>query len=92
MIVKAIYRGLKQVGRVYHNGQIIFQNSPVEFHLLEDGKLIILGAYSANSFTDGLYLDCAPDIDWIYPVQNGNVLTIEQVYSAVQNGNVLEVE
>lgn len=63
---------------------------PVEFHLLEDGNLIIVGAYSANSLPDGLYLDCAPD--WIYPEQNGNVLTIEQVYSAVQNGNVLEVE
>ena len=90
MIVNAIYHGRKQVGRVYHNGQIIFQNSPIEFHLLEDGKLIIVGAMMANLLPDGVYIDCAPD--WIYPVLNGNVLTIEQVYSATPNGNVLEVE
>lgn len=90
MIVNAIYHGLQQVGRVYHNGQIIFQNSPIEFHLLEDGKLIILGAMMANQLPDGVHIDCAPD--WIYPVLNGNVLTIEQVYSAKLNGNVLEVE
>lgn len=92
MIVNAIYHGLKQVGRVYRNGQIIFENSPVEFHLLEDGKFIIVGAYSAVGLPDGLYLDCTPNVEWIYPVQNGNVLTIEQVYGAVQNGNVLTVE
>lgn len=90
MIVNAIYHGLQQVGRVYHNGQIIFQNSPIEFHLLEDGKLIIVGAMMANQLPDGVYIDCAPD--WIYPVLDGNVLTIEQVYSATLNGNVLEVE
>lgn len=91
MIVKAIYQGTTPVHRVYHNGQIIFQN-PVEFHVVEDGKLIILGALSANSLTDGLYLDCAPEVEWIYPVQSGNVLTIEQVYLATQSGNILEVE
>lgn len=92
MIVKAIYLGARPVHRVYHNGEIIFQREPVEFHRIEDGKLIILGALNANSQPDGLYLDCAPNVEWIYPVQVGNVLTIEQVYSAVQNGNVLEVE
>ena len=90
MIVNAIYRGSKQVSRVYHGGAIIFECSPVVFHVIEDGKLIILGAMSANSHADGLYLDCEPD--WICPEQNGNVLTLEQVYSAVQNGNVLTVE
>ena len=70
-------------------------SEPVEFHVIEDGKLIILGAYSAKSSSDGLYLDCTPntpEVEWIYPVQNGNVLMIEQVYSATQSGNVLEVE
>lgn len=90
MIVKAIYHGLQQVGRVYHNGQIIFQNSPIAFHILDGDKLIIVGALSALELPDGVYLDCTPD--WAYPVQNGNVMTIEQVYSATQNGNVLEVE
>lgn len=95
MITKAIYYGTRPLTRVYHNGAVIFQSihsEPIEFHVVEDGKFIILGAMNANSFSDGLYLDCAPDIDWIYPVQNGNVLTIEQVYGAVQNGNVLTVE
>ena len=92
MIVKAIYRGTTPVHRVYNNGKIIFQGSPVEFHVIEAGKLIIVGALNANSFSDGLYLDCAPDAEWIDPVQNGNVLSIEQVYAATQSGNILEVE
>ncbi len=92
MITKAIYYGTRPVTRVYHNGVIIFSGEPVEFHVIEDGKLIILGALNANSYPGGLYLDCAPDVEWIYPVQNGNVLTLEQVYAATQNGNILEVE
>lgn len=95
MITKAIYYGARPLTRVYHNGVIIFQgkpSEPVDFHVVENGKLIILGAMSMTSLPDGLYLDCAPDVEWVYPVQNGNVLTIEQVYSAVQNGNVLTVE
>lgn len=36
-------------------------DTPIEFHLLEDGKLIILGA-RANSQPNGLYLDCAPNM------------------------------
>lgn len=129
MIVQAIYHGLNQIVRVYHNGEVIFQNSPIEFHLIEDGKLIIIGAMSAIQTADGVYLDCAPGEDtggsgdggenpgetpggdsggnsgdntggddtggsseWIYPVKNGSVLTIGQVYSAIKNGNVLEVE
>jgi hypothetical protein len=91
MIVNAIYRGAKPVQRIYHCGEIIFRGEPVEFHVMEDGKLIILGALRANDLPDGLYLDCAPNVEWIYPVQSGNVLTIEQVYGAVQNGNILEV-
>lgn len=92
MIVKAIYHGTKPVQRIYHNGKIIFQGVTVEFHVIEDGKLIIVGAINANSLPEGLYLDCGNGDEWIYPVQSGNVLTIEQVYGAVQNGNVLEVE
>lgn len=78
---------------------------PVTFNLIEDDKLIILGAHTINSMDDGLYLDCEPDAsepdipepdipdsEWVYPVLNGNVLTIEQVYSATQNGNVLVIE
>ena len=34
--------------------------SIVEFHVREDGKLIIVGAMNADSRPDGLYLDCAP--------------------------------
>lgn len=90
MVVNAIYHGSQPVHRVYHGGKIIFERSPVAFHVIEDDKLIILGALSVKSYADGLYLDCEPD--WIYPEQKGNMLTIEQVYSATQNGNVLEVE
>ena len=71
---------------------IIYSTPPAEFHVVEDGKLIILGALSANAMTDGLYLDCVPEADWIYPVQSGNVLTVAQVYLATQSGNILEVE
>ena len=91
MIVNAIYHGATPVQRVYRNGQIIFQRiADFDFHVVEDGKLIILGALNANSLPDGLYLDCAPE--WVFPVQSGNVLAVEQVYKATPNGNVLEVE
>ena len=92
MIVNAIYHGASEIHRVYHNGEIVFENNPVEFHVIEDGNLIILGAYSAKEYPDGLYLDCAPDVEWESPVQTGNVLRITQVYSATLNGNVLEVK
>lgn len=95
MVANRIYLGKNMVYRVYHRGEIIFLRDPITFHVIEDGKLIILGAHTANSLEDGLYIDCEPElpeVDWIYPVQNGNVLTIEQVYAATQNGNVLEVE
>ena len=92
MIAKAIYLGTTPIRRVYHGGEIIFDRSPVEFHMIEDGKLIIVGAMETSSRPDGLYLDCAPEVDWIYPVQNENVLNIKQVYNAVQDGNVLTVE
>ena len=90
MIVNAIYRGSQQVHRVYHGGEIIFERSPVEFHVIEDGKLIILGAMSANSHADGLYLDC--EHDWTYFDQSKKMLTVERVYSAMQNGNVLYLD
>lgn len=95
MIVNAIYHGLKQVGRVYRNGAIIFENSPIEFHVFEDGKFIIVGALTANSLPDGLYLDCSPDVnptEWIDPILDGTTLTIRQAYSATLNGTTLEVK
>ena len=93
MIVRAIYLAKRLVRRIYHKGQIIFQGEPVVFHMIdEEGRLIILGAYTIKDLEDGLYLDCEPVGEWEYPVQEGNVLTITQVYSATQNGNVLEVE
>ena len=78
------------VSQIWHRGKLIFQREAVTFHVVEDGKLIILGALTAVNSPDGVYLDCSPD--WVYPVQNGNSLIIEQVYKATQNGNVLEVE
>ena len=90
MIVNAIYHGSQQIHRVYHGGEIIFERSPIEFHVIEDDKLIIVGALSAIELPDGVYLDCTPD--WIYPEENGNVLTVRQVYGATENGNVLVVE
>lgn len=92
MIVNKIYLGMGMIHRIYHRGEMVYQRDPIAFQVIEDGKLIILGALKANSLPGGLYLDCAPDVDWIYPVKSGNVLTIEQVYKATQSGNVLEVE
>ena len=89
MIVRAIYHGTKLVPRVYRKGHIILQTGPVEFHVVEDGKLIVLGALNANSLPDGMYLDCVPE--WVYPEQSGDVTTVEQVNSAKQTGDVLEV-
>lgn len=90
MVVNAIYRGSTRLQKVYRGSQLIFQGvEPFEFHLLEDGKLIIVGAMSALPLQDGLYIDCAPN--WIFPEQNGDVLTIRQVYSATLNGSTLEV-
>lgn len=90
MRIRVIYHGFKLVSKIVHDGEVVFQRSPVVFHVIEDGKLIILGALNANNLPDGLYLDCTSG--WVYPVQDGNVLTIEQVYKATQNGNVLGVE
>lgn len=95
MIVDAVYFGKIPIERIYFGKELIFQAEtaePVVFHVIEDGKLIILGAHTINDLPSGLYLDCAPEASWIYPVQNGNTLTIEQVYSATQNGNALGVE
>lgn len=35
--------------------------TPVEFHQVDNGKLIILGAMEANSLPNGLHLDCTPN-------------------------------
>jgi hypothetical protein len=91
MVVNAIYRGLTRLQKVYRGSHMIFQGvEPFDFHIIEDGKLVIVGAMSAVSLPDGLYLDCSPD--WEYPELNGDVLTITQAYSATLNGDVLEVE
>ena len=90
MAVTRIYHGESMVYRVYHKGEIIFLRDPITFHVIKDGELIVLGAITANSSPEGLYLDCAPR--WTHPVQNGNVLTITQVYEATRTGNVLGVE
>ena len=90
MVIKAIYHAGKPILKICHKRKVIFQATPVVFQVIEDGKLIILGAHSVVSAPEGLYLDCAPE--WTYPVQNGNVLRVEQVYSATQSGNVLRVE
>lgn len=95
MIVDAVYFGKIPIERIYFGRELIFQAEtvePVVFHVIEDGKLIILGARSVVSTPEGLYLDCAPEADWTYPVQDGNVLRVEQVYKATQSGNVLRVE
>lgn len=65
--------------------------TPIEFHVFDDGKLIIVGAYSAVGLPDGLYLDCTPEVERDSPVQTGNVLRATQAYSATRNGSVLEV-
>ena len=101
MIVNAIYHGLNQVFKIYRNGEAVFVSSPIEFHVIEDGKFVIVGAMSAISKEDGLYLDCEPDEpeepedipeNWEDPVLNGYILDVSQVYSATQNGYILEVE
>ena len=92
MIVNAIYHGASEIHRVYHNGEIVFQINPVDFHIIEDNKLIIVGSYSVKEYPDGLYLDCAPDVEWEPPVQTGNVLSVSQVFLATPNGSVLEVQ
>lgn len=95
MNVQKIYHGTRMLNRIYHSGKIVFLCDPIEFHVIEDGRLIILGALTANSTLDGLYLDCEPDVselDWTYPVLEGKVLKLYQVYDAVLNGNVLGVE
>lgn len=62
---------------------------PIEFHVFDGDKLIILGALSALPFEDGLYLDCSPA--WTYPELNNGVLTIRQAHTATMNGSTLEV-
>lgn len=89
MIVNAIYHGLNQVHRVYHTGKLIFQRDPIQFHITEDDKLIIVGAMSAISLPDGLYLDCAPE--WTEPEVVDGILHLRQAYSITQNGTILEV-
>ena len=62
------------------------EESEVILQEIIDGKLVINGAYSLYETDKALYLDCAPEVDWIYPVQNNTTLTIEQAYSTVLSG------
>ena len=89
MILKSIYKGTKSIQKIYHNGGEISFYKPIAFQVVEDGKLIIIGALTVNNLPDGLYLDCTSD--WVYPVLRGNTLTVEQVLSATLTGNTLEV-
>lgn len=92
MIVNAIYHEQNQVHRVYHGNQLIFQGmKPVQFHVIEDGKLIIRGAKSMRVIGDALYLDCSPNVEWNYPVVENGVLKIRQAHTATMNGSTLEV-
>lgn len=90
MKIKRIYRDAKMIPRIYHCREIVYLRDPIVFHVIEEDKLIILGAITANVLPGGLYLDCISD--WVYPVQSGNVLSIERVNKATQTGNILEVE
>lgn len=92
MAIQIIYYGTQLIDKVYHNYEVVFKSNPIILQKIDNGKLILLGAYETNEKDDGLYIDCSPKTEWIYPVQNGNILTIEQVYNATQNGNILEVE
>lgn len=90
MLARA-FPGLMMLSRAYRSMAFIPRTADVDFHVIEDGKLIIQGAYSMTDLPDGLYLDCAPNVTWEAPVQTGNVLHVSQVYDATQNGNVLGV-
>lgn len=80
----------------YTFAQGISTEKEIVFHTVEGGKFILLGAYSTLISNGALYIDCEPVYDenseWIYPLQSGNVLRIEQVYNAIKNDNVLRLE
>lgn len=82
-------RPLRRVMQIYLSDSASAPREPIEFHVYDGDKLIILGALSAVSLADGVYLDCTPN--WTYPVIDGSTLTVQQVYSATQNGTTLEV-
>lgn len=90
MLARA-FPGLMMISRAYRYMAFLPRTADIDFHIIEDGKLIIQGAYSMTDLKDGLYLDCAPNVTWEDPVQTGNVLHVSQVYDATQNGNVLGV-
>lgn len=69
MRVIRIYSARKIIPRIYHRKEIVYQRDPIAFQVVEDGKLIILGAITASSLPDGLYLDCG--------MKNRNVLEAE---------------
>lgn len=62
----------------------------VEMYTIVNDQLLINRAYSIKTTSEAAYIDCEPD--WIEPEQNGDVLTIEQVYSATQNNDIVGVE
>jgi hypothetical protein len=90
-VLARAFPGLLMLSRAYRSMAFIPRTADIDFHVIEDGKLIIQGAYSMADLPDGLYLDCAPDVEWEHPVPAGNVLYVTQVYAATQNGNVLGV-
>lgn len=79
MVVNAIYHGLNQIHRVYHGSKLIFQREPIAFHVVEDDKLIIVGALSAIPFGDGLYLDCQPEFARFHVMEDGKLLLLGAV-------------
>lgn len=96
MIVQAIYHNGESFHRVYHAGEIMFEEDPFVFQMRKDGKLIILGAYSAVSKPDGLYLDCDVEdpVEPEEPVEpdptEPEEPTGEWIYP-VRSGNLLEL-
>ena len=68
----------------------------VMFHRVEEGKLLILGSDDAVMEDGVLYIDCGKSntgfVEWVYPEQNEDVLTLVQVNDAIQNGDVLEIK
>lgn len=57
---------------------------------IQNGSTVTV--YRPKRYTqDGAIVSIDPRIVWIDPVQDGTVLTVQQVYSAVKNDDVLEV-
>lgn len=53
--IDSIYFGARPLYWAY-----LSKVDPVSFHVIENNNLVIVGANTANSLNDGLYLDCDP--------------------------------